>query len=50
MHYRSKRRLCPVLRGLIEGVGMLFDEKLTVRETACVGTGADHCIMEVTFS
>lgn len=49
MHYESERRLCAVLRGLILGVGLLFDQELEVRETACMHNGASRCTMEVTF-
>ncbi len=49
MHYHSKRGLCVVLRGLILGVGILFDQELDVKETACVNNGDPHCTMEVTF-
>jgi len=49
MHYKSSRRLCPVLRGLILGVGIHHDEELQVEEIACSLRGDPHCIMEVTF-
>ncbi|MCK4235781.1 MAG: heme NO-binding domain-containing protein [Candidatus Krumholzibacteria bacterium] len=49
MKYQSKRMLCPVLHGLILGVGILFDQELKVRETACMKKGDPECIMEVTF-
>jgi len=49
MHYESSRGLCPVLKGLIEGVGLLFGQELVVRETACTKRGDPHCTMEVTF-
>jgi len=49
MHYQSERRLCPVLRGLILGVGIYFNEELQVRETTCMNDGAAQCTMEVTF-
>lgn len=49
IHYRSERRLCAVLRGLILGVGIYFDEDLQVKEIACMSNGAPHCTMEVTF-
>ncbi|MCK4412518.1 MAG: heme NO-binding domain-containing protein [Candidatus Eisenbacteria sp.] len=49
MHYHSQRGLCPVLRGLILGVGELFEEPLEVVETACAREGAPHCVMEVRF-
>ncbi len=50
MHYHTERNLCPVLRGLILGVGIYFNEDLTVNETACTADGAPHCTMEVSFS
>ncbi|MBN1506020.1 MAG: heme NO-binding domain-containing protein [Sedimentisphaerales bacterium] len=49
MRYDSKRGLCAVLRGLILGVGLLFDQELQVRETTCMRKGDPHCTMEVTF-
>ena len=49
MHYSSERRLCAVLHGLILGVGLLFNEELQVRETACMHKGDPRCTMEVTF-
>ncbi|MFH0778096.1 MAG: heme NO-binding domain-containing protein [Candidatus Eisenbacteria bacterium] len=49
MHYRSKRRLCAVLRGLILGVGILFGQELQVKETACMHKGDERCTMEVAF-
>ena len=50
MHYHSDRGLCPVLKGLILGVGVRFQTKLEVHETACTKEGAPHCTMEITFS
>ncbi len=49
IHYHSKRNLCSVLKGLIQGVGLHFRKSLSVREVACVSTGSPCCIMEVTF-
>ena len=49
MKYQSKRKLCPVLHGLILGVGILFEQELQVKEIACMQNGDSHCIMEVTF-
>ena len=50
IHYDSTRRLCPVLHGLILGLGRYFDTPLDVRELACMHQGDDRCSMEVTFS
>jgi predicted hydrocarbon binding protein len=49
MHYRSNRKLCPVLRGLILGVGVLFGQELEVKETSCMHRGDLHCTIEVGF-
>ena len=49
MHYRSDRRLCAVMRGLILGVGIHFDEELQLKETSCTNNGDPHCTMEVSF-
>ena len=49
MKYKSPRRLCPVLHGLILGVGLFFDQELEVHERACMHSGAPQCVMEVTF-
>jgi len=49
MHYNSKRGLCTVLRGLILGVGLIFNQDLQVQEIACMHNGDQRCTMEVTF-
>jgi hypothetical protein len=49
MHYKSERNLCPVLRGLILGVGLYFNQELQVKETACMKKGDSQCTMEITF-
>jgi len=49
MKYKSKRKLCAVLQGLILGVGILFDEELGVEETTCMHNGDPCCTMEVSF-
>jgi len=49
VHYFSERALCSLLEGIILGAGDHFGERLAVRQTACVATGAPHCTMEVTF-
>ncbi|MBW1797863.1 MAG: heme NO-binding domain-containing protein [Deltaproteobacteria bacterium] len=49
MHYRSDRRLCTVMRGLILGVGIHFDQKLQLKETSCMNNGDPQCTMEVSF-
>jgi len=36
LHYSSRRNLCPVVHGLILGVGIHFSEEITVEEVQCV--------------
>jgi predicted hydrocarbon binding protein len=47
--YKSKRKLCAVLHGLILGVGILFNQELDVHQTACMHKGDAQCVMEITF-
>ena len=50
IHYRSERKLCPVVHGLILGVGVHFDQELSVVEKHCSRNGDEECVFEVTFS
>ncbi len=46
--YQSHRKLCPVVRGIIRGLGEKFDERFDINETQCMHRGADKCSMRVT--
>ena len=48
--YTSPRRICAMLRGLIEGTGRVYDEKLDVEELQCMHKGASSCRVVVRFS
>ncbi|MCM8857733.1 MAG: heme NO-binding domain-containing protein [Candidatus Thiodiazotropha sp.] len=48
VHYQSHRKLCPVVRGIIRGLGEKFNERFDINETQCMHDGADKCIMKVT--
>ncbi|MEN8178169.1 MAG: heme NO-binding domain-containing protein [Pseudomonadota bacterium] len=48
VHYQSHRKLCPVVRGIIRGLGEKFNEKFDIKETQCMYDGADECVMRVT--
>lgn len=50
LHYHSERSLCPVLKGIILGLGERFNQEIEVTETACVRRGDPHCTMEVIIS
>lgn len=41
--YQSKRRLCPVVKGIITGLGEHFGESFDVHEKQCMLYGAREC-------
>ena len=47
IRYISKRKLCPVLRGIIRGLGEHFDESFSIQETECMHSGHPHCTIVV---
>ena len=49
MHYSSKRRLCPLVRGLLDGAAKSFGESIVVTETACMHDGAERCTFDLAF-
>jgi len=49
LHYVSERKLCPVLHGLILGVGLYFEQTLAVEEVNCMRNGDAECVFEVRF-
>lgn len=49
MHYKSERGLCPVLHGLILGVGIHFKQELAAEEVKCVRQGDPECVFKVRF-
>jgi predicted hydrocarbon binding protein len=46
--YQSGRRLCPVAKGIIRGIGAHYDDPLAVSEESCMHEGADVCELVVT--
>ena len=47
--YTSPRRICAMLRGLVEGTGRVYDETLEVDELECMHHGAPACRLIVRF-
>lgn len=48
--YRSERKLCHLLKGLIEGIGFRYNNKpLTWNEESCMLKGAKTCRLVVKF-
>lgn len=48
VYYYSRRKLCPVVKGIIRGLGEKYGEMFAINETQCMYKGADQCIMRVT--
>ena len=47
--YRSPRRICAMLRGLVHGTGRVYDEAVEVRELECMHHGSAACRFEIGF-
>jgi hypothetical protein len=47
--YTSPRRICHMLRGLVEGTGRVYDEVLEVEEPECMHRGDPACRVVVRF-
>jgi hypothetical protein len=47
--YTSPRRLCVLLRGLVEGTGRIYDERIHVEEPECMHRGDPACRVVLTF-
>jgi hypothetical protein len=47
--YTSPRRICAMLRGLVEGTGRVYDETLEVEEPECMHRGDPACRVVVRF-
>lgn len=47
--YTSPRRICAMLRGLVEGTGRVYDETLEVEELECMHHGAAACRLLIRF-
>lgn len=50
VHYRSRRQLCALAEGMIEGAAHMFGQTSDLLHRECTHQGADHCIMLATFS
>ena len=47
--YTSPRRICAMLRGLVEGTGRVYDERLEIEEPECMHRGDPACRVVVRF-
>lgn len=49
VEYRSERKLCFFMEGLIEGLAQHFNEKVSYKHVNCMHQGHDHCRFEIAF-
>ncbi len=47
--YRSPRKLCVLLEGLLQGLAERFGRRVTYRHTRCMNDDADTCELKVRF-
>jgi hypothetical protein len=45
IHYRSKRRLCPLAEGFIAGAAQYFQQPLRLTQRSCMLDGAESCVL-----
>lgn len=50
IRYKSKRRLCRFMEGLIDGVADYYDSPIRYRQNGCMLEGGGACEFELTFS
>ena len=48
--YKSERKLCDLLEGLIDGVAEHFNEKISYKHVKCMKENDDNCILEIKFN
>lgn len=48
--YTSPRRICAMLRGLVEGTGRVYGEAIQVEEVECMHRGGAACRFELRFT
>jgi len=50
IQYQSKRKLCSLLTGLLEGTADYFETPIRYSQTHCMLKGADACELHLTFA
>lgn len=48
LRYESKRKMCELAEGLIQGAADFYRLKVRIEQKSCYHTGHDHCLIEVT--
>lgn len=49
IYYSSKRRLCPFLKGIIQGTAECFREKILLTENTCMENEETQCEINIKF-
>ena len=49
MGYQSKRKLCALAHGFVEGAADHYGERVSVVHRSCMHTGDDKCVFEISF-
>jgi hypothetical protein len=47
LKYYSHRKLCPVVKGIIRGLGEHYNESFHIEETQCMHNGASECVFNI---
>ena len=50
MGYRSKRKLCALAEGMIDGAAGYYAQVVTIEQPLCMNRGDDKCELVCTFS
>ena len=50
MIYRSKRKLCALVEGFVEGAAGRFDETVSIQHPHCMHRGDGNCRLELSFA
>lgn len=49
MKYYSKRKMCTLAEGLINGASLICKKEYILVHDTCCKKGSDHCVFEITF-
>ncbi len=49
IYYHSKKKMCSLAEGLIEGSANYFNQDCSLLHTTCMHRGDDHCTLELEF-
>lgn len=50
LHYRSERKLCRLMEGLLVGLASYFGQQIDFEHLQCMKNGAHECILKIQFS